>query len=188
MDMTTDVLYTAEEYLELERNSTHDKHELWEGKLYFMPGVSENHAALVSAFIFHLMLLLRGQCRIYADIRVNIHGTQNYFYPDVVVIKGERQFADDYIDNLTNPTIVIEVLSQSTESVDRGRKWENYQRIPSLQEYLLVSQDKVKVEQYTRQTDDSWLYTVHQGADATFTLPSVGATLRLAELYEEVEL
>ena len=105
------------------------------------------------------------------------------------MVCGAAQFADDAFDVLLDPTVVVEVLSPSTESYDRGRKFEHYMRLASLREYVLIAQDRMRVERFTRSADGTeWVLSVAQGAEATVELPSIGCVLRVGDLYERVEL
>jgi Uma2 family endonuclease len=113
--------------------------------------------------------------------------SRKFFYPDVVVVCGELQFHDERKDIITNPDLVIEVLSPSTEAFDRGAKFEAYRTVQSLKEYVLVSQDKPLVEQYVRNGDGSWKFTEAVGLESSLTLPSVGCTLNLSAVYKRVD-
>lgn len=111
-----------------------------------------------------------------------------YTYPDVSAVCGERSFADDHNDTLLNPSLLVEVLSPSTEAYDRGKKFEHYKQIASLREYLLVTSDRVHADLYTRQTDGRWMLTSADSLEDSLTLESIDARVRLADLYEKVEL
>ena len=121
-----------------------------------------------------------------ADMRLRIAALGKYFYPDVTVVCGEPRFADDYVDNLLNPTVVIEVLSPSTEAHDRGEKFESYRTVESLREYLLIAQDRYHLDHFVRQDDGSWLLNDASGLESVIHLPSIGCELPLAEVYEKV--
>jgi Uma2 family endonuclease len=180
---------TAEEYLAWERTSA-TKHEYFSGEIIDFAGTSLDHAAIVRNLIVALTLQLRqGPCRTFStDVRLRIgHGTA-YVYPDVMIICGEPAVADDQQDTALNPAVIIEVLSPSTEMVDRAKKFAHYTALPTLQEYVLVTQDTAQIEQYVRQADGKWLYSKTRGLDAVVTLASVNADLRLADVYENVEL
>jgi Uma2 family endonuclease len=110
-----------------------------------------------------------------------------YLYPDLVVICDERQLDDDKADTLLNPTVIIEVLSPSTEAIDQLSKRHHYLTLESLRAYLLVSQDRAFIEQYTRRADGSWTYIQTEGAEAAITLTPLNCTLRLADIYADVE-
>lgn len=108
-------------------------------------------------------------------------------YPDCLIVCSQPEFVDSHKDTLTNPTVIFEVLSPSTESFDRGGKFGNYQSLPSLKEYVLVSQDRLRIEHFVRQPQaDQWLLTVIEGIDADLVLPSIEIRLSLAEIYAKV--
>ena len=126
-------------------------------------------------------------CELYpVDMRVRIPATGLYTYPDVVVVCGEPQFEDDHVDTLLNPIVLIEVLSPSTERSDRGEKFTRYRMLESLQEYVLVSQDKPQVECFFRQPDGGWLLMPYSGLDAVAKLRSLDVELPLSEIYAGV--
>ena len=109
-----------------------------------------------------------------------------YTYPDVSVVCGEPRFADGEFDNLLNPTLIVEVLSDSTEDYDRGTKFKHYMGIGSLQEYVLIAQDEVRVDHYTRQSEGDWWISISTTLEAVVQLPSIGCTLSLSDVYNKV--
>jgi Uma2 family endonuclease len=110
-----------------------------------------------------------------------------YTYPDIVVVCNRPQLADNQFDTLLNPTILIEVLSPSTEAYDRGKKFGHYRTLDSLQEYLLIAHDAPLIEHFVRQDDGTWRFAAASGLEASIALPSVGCTLELADIYSLVE-
>jgi Uma2 family endonuclease len=180
--------YTPDQYLDMERAADH-KSEYSDGEIFAMAGASEEHNLVGVNLVREISTQLRGTlCRTYAnDMRVKVEATGLFTYPDVVIVCGERRFADDHLDTLTNPTVVIEVLSPTTEGYDRGRKFANYRRIPSLQAYVLVSQDQALVECYERQENGQWALTEARGLDASLALPAVTCTLALADVYADID-
>jgi Uma2 family endonuclease len=120
-------------------------------------------------------------------MRVRVSATGLYTYPDVVVVCGKPQFAEDEMDNLVNPTVLVEVLSPSTEAYDRGRKFEHYRKIESLRQYLLVASDRVSVELFTRQASGQWLLSSAAGLEEEMDLESIECRLRVADIYDKVE-
>ncbi len=110
-----------------------------------------------------------------------------YTYPDVVVVCGKPQLEGDERDILLNPIVIVEVLSPSTESYDRGTKFEHYRTIDTLSDYLLVAQDKIHIEHYVRQSDRSWLFSEYKSAEEKIQIASIGCELSVAEVYEKVE-
>jgi Uma2 family endonuclease len=153
-----------------------------------MSGSSLPHSHIVGALheIMGPKLRARGWSGVSHDLRVHVQSQDCYFYPDFVIFYGPPQMLPGPTDTLLNPSVLIEILSPSTEGYDRGEKFFHYQQIPSLQQYVLVSQDRPLVEIYTRQTDGSWRYEAFSGLAATATLASVEATVPLAELYRDV--
>lgn len=178
---------TSEEYLDLERKAEF-RSEYHDGKIYAMSGGSRRHERITAQLSMLVGQHLRGgECEWFvANMRVLVEASGLYTYPDLTVVCGEQQFVDLHIDTLTNPTLLIEVLSPSTEAYDRGRKAAMYRKIPSLQELLLISQESYEVELYRRAPDGTWSLLEAEGLEATIRLASIGYTLRLSELYERV--
>jgi Uma2 family endonuclease len=177
---------TPEQYLERERRAEF-RSEYRGGEIVAMSGASEAHNQINANLGGLLYNALRGTgCRHYQnDMRVAIRRGTRFVYPDTLLACGERHFTDDVPDTLTNPTLIIEVLSESTEAYDRGDKFLWYQQIESLREYVLVAQAPYTVERFVRE-GDHWRYVAVHGPEATMTLESVGVTLRLSEIYEGV--
>lgn len=180
---------TPEEYLAIERKAE-SKSEYINGEIVAMTGASRQHNLIVVNIAGELRQQLRGRpCEIYSnDMRVRIPSTRLYTYPDLVVVCGEPQFEDDYLDTLLNPTLIIEVLSESTEGYDRGKKFGFYRTIPSLAEYLLIAQDEQRVEQYAKQPDGRWLLSEYRSTDDVAELASIQCQLALTEVYDKVVL
>ena len=178
---------TEEEYLAFERASE-TRHEFLDGRVYAMTGASIRHGRIVGNTFSSVHTRLRGgPCEaITNDLRVRVSASRLNTYPDIVIICGEPQLTDDHLDTLLNPTILIEVLSPSTEAYDRGAKWVHYQQIESLQEYVLIAQDSPRVDHYVRQGDGSWRYSATIGLEPAVDLPSIGYSLQLADIYENV--
>jgi Uma2 family endonuclease len=179
--------YTPQEYLALERASPL-KREYYSGSILAMAGASREHNLIALNLGGELRAQLRDRpCETYvSDMRVLAARTGLYTYPDVVIVCGERQFEDAEADTLLNPTVLFEVLSPSTEAYDRGKKSAHYRRIVSLREYVLVAQDEVRVERYTRQGDE-WLLTELTNRDESLRLASLDCTIALREIYARVE-
>jgi len=178
---------TPEEYLAFERASP-TKHEYFAGEVFAMSGASRAHNLIAGNVFAGLHGQLRGHpCEAYmGDMRVQVSETGLYTYPDVVVVCGEPQFEDAEVDTLLNPLLIVEVLSASTEAYDRGDKFEQYRLLPSLREYVLVSQDRPRVERFTRQEGETWLLQATAGLQATVTLSAIDCELPLSEIYERV--
>ena len=179
-------LYTPEEYIFLERKATL-KSEYLSGEMFAMSGASLAHTFITLDIATELNIQLRGQeCEVVTnDMRVKTTPIVSYFYPDIVVFCGEPEFEDDAFDTLLNPIIIIEVLSPSTEAYDRKEKFEYYQQILTLKEYILVSQDKVHLEHYRKQ-DRGWTMQVLDALQDSLTLSSIGCKLALRDIYLRV--
>jgi Uma2 family endonuclease len=179
---------TPAEYLALERRAE-TRSEYHDGQIVAMAGASREHNAIVFDTVAVISLQLRGRpCEGYAnDMRVWIPAHRVYVYPDIVIVCGEPEFEDAEVDTLLNPTVIIEILSSSTERYDRGRKFAQYRTLPSLREYLLIAQDEYRIDYYRREGDGNWFIGEAQGRDATLTL-AIGCTLALADIYERITL
>jgi Uma2 family endonuclease len=178
---------SPEEYLALERKAER-KSQYLNGEILAMAGASREHNLVVGNLVGELgNQLRRGPCEVYpSDMRVRVSATGLYTYPDLSVVCGAPEMEDEHLDTLLNPTLLIEVLSRSTENDDRGWRSEHYRRIPSLQEYLLVAQGEARAERYRRQGDREWLLTEVVGLDESVELTSVGCRLALVDVYERV--
>jgi Uma2 family endonuclease len=175
--------YTVQEYLQLEE-STREKHELFQGEIFAMGGASEAHNLIVGNVLAELRQKLRSKpCRVYpSDLRVKVDRSGLYTYPDVVVVCGQPRFEQPG-ESLLNPTLLVEVLSDSSEAYDRGKKSEQYRTLASLTDYLLIAQDRVLVEHYSRQPEDRWLLHAASRLDDSIAIASLDCTLPLAEVY-----
>ncbi len=191
MSSVTKSYYTPEQYLELEREAAY-KSEYVDGQIYAMSGASRAHnritlnigGAMNSQFG-------DGPCEAFAtDMRVKVSSTGIYTYPDIVAVCGEPHFEDAEVDTLTNPTVVIEVLSPSTEAYDRGAKFANYRESEGLTDYVLVSKDRVMVEHFSRGRDgsDEWVLKPISDLTGNLRLASVGCELPLTVIYRRVIL
>ena len=178
---------TPDEYLAIER-AAEFKSEFYNGEMFMMSGASLEHNFIVANLIITLGQQLRGQrCSVLSnDMRVHIPATGLFTYPDVVVVCDEPKLRDEHFDTLLNPTLLIEVLSPSTENYDRGKKFEDYRSLESLQEYLLVAQDECKLTHYTRQADGSWLLRDYRAMETQIELASIACRLSLADVYDKV--
>lgn len=182
----TAAYYTAAEYLALERRATY-KSEYVNGHIIAMSGASRRHNLIAANISRELSSQLRGRpCESYiSDMRVRVSETGLYTYPDVVAVCGDIRFADEQTDTLLNPAVIVEVLSASTEAYDRGDKFAHYRRLASLHDYVLVSQDAVRVEHYVRQ-GEKWLLSEANLPTDTVSLASIQCTLVLEDIYDKV--
>lgn len=179
---------TPEEYLAWEREAE-VKSEFHDGEVFAMSGGSDAHSILAFNFGGELYARKRRNCPVYNfDMKVWINDHRRFLYPDLSGLCGQAQFRDPKRDVLLNPTFVVEVLSPSTEAYDRGRKMRFYFSLPSLQEYILVAQDEVRVEKFSRLPDGNWKMEAFVGMDAILPLTSLQIELPLKAFYEGVEL
>jgi Uma2 family endonuclease len=181
--------YTPEEYLELERKAE-TRHEYNDGEIFAMAGGSKRHNG-ISANLIRLLgnQLLERDCSVYgSDMRVKITSTGKYTYPDVVAVCGEEIFEneDENDDTLLNPVRIIEVLSKSTEACDRGAKFEYYQTIESFCEYVLITKEPFRVEQFVRKDTNVWMYFEFRRPDDTVKLNSINCELLIKDIYHKI--
>jgi Uma2 family endonuclease len=178
---------SPEEYLRLERQSEY-KSEYVNGEIFAMTGASRKHNLVAGNIFRELSQQLRSrQGEAYVgDMRVKVTATGLYTYPDVVVVCGEPKFEDKYVDTLLNPTLLVEVLSQSTERYDRIAKSSYYRTLDSLSEHLLVAQDEVRLEQYVKQTDGRWVLFEYSALENVVELSSISCSLALRDVYDKV--
>jgi Uma2 family endonuclease len=155
-----------------------------------MSGASREHNLIAGNIVAELNQQLRGKpCEVYpSDMRVKVRATGLYTYPDVIAICGEPKFEDDYVDTLLNPTLLVEVLSPSTERYDRIAKTSYYRTLDSLAEHLLVAQDEVRLEQYVRQPNGQWLLFEYTSLDGVAELQSINCSLALRDIYDKVSM
>lgn len=188
MSRSAEQFISPADYLALERQAE-TKSEYLNGCIYAMAGASRNHNRITVNLARRLGNQLSGKpCEPFVnDMRVKVSPTGLYTYPDVVVACGEPRFEDQHLDTLLNPTAIIEVLSDSTEAYDRGDKFAHYRALESLSDYLLVAQNKPRIERYSRQPDGRWIYSVADGPDARMEIAAIGCALHLAEVYDRVE-
>jgi Uma2 family endonuclease len=179
--------YTPEEYLALERKAKY-KSEYSNGFITAMSGASREHNLIAGNIHAVVWIQLADRpCEVYqGDMRVRTSPTGLYTYPDVVAFCGEPQFLDEEVDTLLNPTLIVEVLSPSTREYDRGDKFEQYQTIESLREYVLVSQDEVLVEHFVRQGQE-WVRSEIRDMTETLVLESIGCAVPLRQIYQKVK-
>ncbi|MFP4307175.1 MAG: Uma2 family endonuclease [Desulfococcaceae bacterium] len=181
---------TPAEYLEFERTSE-TKHEYFDGEVFAMAGAKPNHNLINANLISELrnrMVADESTCRVYpSDQRIKIEAIEKYTYPDISIACENIEFEDDSIPSLLNPVVIIEILSESTEAYDRGKKFTHYRLIPSLREYLLVSQDHCQVETYMRSEVGRWIYSSSESLENKIKIESIDCDLSLSEIYRWIE-
>ncbi|HAX77774.1 MAG TPA: hypothetical protein DCY88_18530 [Cyanobacteria bacterium UBA11372] len=180
--------YSPEEYLELEAAAEY-KNEYYDGQIIAMPGGTPNHNKIALNLSTALNFAFKGQqYQVFmSDLRLWIPQTRLYTYPDVMVVAGELEYAEGRKDTITNPVAIAEVLSDSTEDYDRGKKFKLYRSIPSLREYIIIAQSEMQVEQFSKTDDNKWILSEYEGENAILTLTSVPFQIALFGIYDKVE-
>ena len=180
-------LFTPEQYLVQERAAAF-KSEFLRGEVFAMAGGSPNHSLIAANFAGEARQSLKDKpCKVFtSDLRVKVNSSGLYTYPDASIVCSELQFDDSQKDTLTNPTVLVEVLSEATEKYDRGAKSGHYRQIAALQEIVLISQDEPLVERFTRQANGGWLLIESPELSDEVHLESVGISITLSELYRGV--
>jgi Uma2 family endonuclease len=179
---------TPAEYLVRER-AAEFKSEYYRGEMFAMAGASKEHVSVAVNLIAELQNRLKGTaCRTVAnDQRVKVSPTGLYTYPDLAIVCGKAEYDPLDKDTLLNPVAIIEILSPSTETYDRGAKFRQYQKLPSVQEYILVSQSEPVCERFVRQPDESWNLTIVTGLAGELAFTTVPVRIPLADIYYGVE-
>ena len=181
--------FTAEEYLALERSALETKCEFVDGQIYAMVGATREHNLIGVNIAAELRSQLKSRpCEAYAnDMRVKAAEAKGYHYPDLAVVCGKPEFEDSHGDTLLNPTVLVEILSSSTEAYDRGGKFAAYRKIPSLREYLLVSQDQPLIERYAKQ-GEAWVLTETEGLEGVVKVDAIDCILAMREVYDKLQI
>lgn len=179
---------TEAEYLEIER-AAEFKSEFFGGEMFAMSGGTRWHSLITANAIRALGNKLAGsKCIVFdSNLRVKVEATGLYTYPDVIISCDNPRFVDYEMDTLLNPTLLVEVLSESTETYDRIGKFENYRQIPSLREYVLIHQDEPRAEQYVRTENNDWLFRDTAGLENLLQISSLNISIPLAEIFARVE-
>jgi Uma2 family endonuclease len=183
-----DPQYTPEEYLASEEQAQ-GKSEYVQGRIYALAGGSVNHNRITSSVNAQLHLALQNMpCEAFSsDMRLLVTENGLYTYPDAMIVCGGPEFPPDRNDTVTNPSVIVEVLSPSTQDYDRGQKFESYRSIPTLRDYILIHQDRVYIEHYQRLEAGRWLLTELNDVDSTLVLDSLGVSLSLHRNYQRVD-
>lgn len=180
--------YSLQEYFEIERNSE-EKFEYWDGNIWSTAGASPAHERVVSNMIFHLRTILDRKCSVFgSNLKIKVPVYPPYRYPDLSVYCGEGIYEMmDGLEVLTNPQMLVEVLSPSTEAFDRGDKFGYYKSIPGFTEYLLIAVNRPNVTQFIKQNENEWLQREADGLDGKLFLPAFDIEILLSEVYLDVE-
>ncbi len=176
-----------DEYLALEETAEY-RSEYVSGEIFAMAGGSLNHVQITSNVSRYIGNRISDDCRaLTSDMKVYVAAADRFYYPDVTVLRGAPVFYDDRSDTLTNPVLIVEVLSDSTEARDRGEKMPAYRTLESLREYVLASQTRPVVEQYAKNAAGEWIHRATIGVKSSVRLESVGVELGLGEIYQRIE-
>lgn len=181
--------YSEDEYLELEREADY-KSEYYRGEIFAMAGAGHNHNRIVENLSIEIGSFFKGKsCRTYSsDQRIHIPANGLYTYPDLLIVCGKNEYLDNKRDTITNPLVIIEVLSESTSAYDRGEKFHYCRSIPSLREYVIIDSLSVAAEVFRKNEEDTWfLASEAYSVQETIELGSVDLTLSLADIYAETE-
>ncbi|KQS33429.1 Uma2 family endonuclease [Dyadobacter sp. Leaf189] len=182
-------MYSAEEYLELERAADY-KSEYYRGEIFAMAGAGRNHNRIKENLSIEIGSFLKGKsCQSFSsDMRVHIPESTLYTYPDLLILCGKAEFLDRHTDTLLNPSVIIEVLSPSTESYDRGKKFRFYRGIDSLVEYILIDSTELSAEVHRKETGDVWvLSSAAYDLESSIEISQVGLTLKMSDIYSQTE-
>jgi Uma2 family endonuclease len=180
--------YTPEEYLELEEQAEY-KHEYRDGIIVPMTGGTTNHNEIASNFCTYLKVALKGQnYRVFiGDIRLWIPRPRQYTYPDLMVVEGKPIYEGKGTTTITNPLLIAEVLSKSTQDYDRGTKFTYYRSIPQFREYVLIDQYRFAIERFAKNKEGQWVLTEYESEDVILSLETLNFQIPLKELYENVD-
>ncbi len=184
---TKEKVYSPEEYLEIETVAEH-KSEYRDGQIIHIAGGTPNHNRIAGNFYAALNFALKGQKYdvFIGDMRLWIPQIR-YTYPDVMVVSGQLQFAEGRRDTITNPLMIAEVLSESTQNYDRGEKFRLYRNIPTLQEYILIEQSEIHIEQFSKTDNNKWIFSEFDNQNALLPLSSIEFQISLLNIYDKVE-
>jgi Uma2 family endonuclease len=180
--------FTPIEYLDMER-AAENKSEYLDGQIYAMAGASPTHNTIAMNLAGDVVTQLRGrECQAFgSDLKVRIPSECLFTYPDLIIVCGEPRYHDEIGDVLLNPTVLVEILSPSTEAYDRGAKFDRYEQIETFTDYLLISQSEPRIEHWTRVGGGKWIRSVSKELDSEIEITSVGCTLKLRDVYDRVK-
>jgi len=179
---------TLDEYFAMEEAAV-EKHEYYQGEVFAMAGASQNHHRISLDLGTRVNLALSDTpCEAYAEMRLWIKAKNLLAYPDLMIVCGKAEFYEGRDDTLTNPLVIFEVLSESTKDYDRGEKFEFYCSIPAFQEYILIDQHRIHVEQMYRETPNKWIVTKYNQITDILKLAKVDAQIALRDIYRRVQM
>lgn len=180
---------SPEAYLAME-GASQEKHEYFKGEVFAMSGASPQHNDIAYNINRVVAPFLHGKgCKLYgSDFQIHIPENTLFTYPDFTIVCGKAETTDVYTDNLTNPIVIIEILSKSTKDYDRGTKFNFYRAIKTLKEYVLIDLTSISVELFTKQKDDKWILSEYKQLTDSFVISTIGLTLQLKDVYEDVSI
>ncbi len=187
MGLPESIFIPEDQYLATERVAV-EKHEYYQGQVYAMSGTSLAHNIIFKNLFIDIGSKLKGKkCQPFgSDLRIHIPENSLYTYPDISIICGTPSTTDETFDTVTNPSVIIEILSPSTRNYDKGGKFTLYRDIKSLKEYILIDSEAIHVEKFVRNFDDSWHFTEYKSVDESFLIETIQETLHLINIYEDV--
>ncbi|UHD14360.1 Uma2 family endonuclease [Thiocapsa bogorovii] len=190
MSIQPKTIYSFDDYLVAERECRDQRHEYLDGEVFAMTGASWEHNVITANLVGELHARLKAHpCRVLSnDLRIYAVVANAVTYPDAAVICGAPEFYDQRRDTVTNPTLLIEVLSRSTEGYDRGGKFTCYRTLPSLRQYVLAAQNRQAVDVLTRETDQRWVLTLYDTVDQVVVLDAIDCAVPMREIYAGIEL
>ncbi len=186
----TEILYVSEkDYLDKERLAV-EKHEYFKGEIFAMSGASIAHNKIAINSISDIFIKLKGKkCQPFgSDLRIHIPKNTLFTYPDISIVCDEIETTDDKFDTITNPSVLIEILSPSARNYDKGEKFTLYREIDSLQEYILIDSERIMVEKFIRNSDNSWQLTEYRTIEQSFSIATVGIEMFLLDIYDGVKI
>jgi Uma2 family endonuclease len=185
-----EILYINDkDYLDAERLAL-EKHEYYKGEIFAMSGASIAHNKIFSNSFISIGAQLKGKkCQPFgSDLRIHIPKNTLFTYPDISIVCGETETTDDKFDTITNPSVIIEILSPTTRNYDKGEKFTLYREIDSLQEYILIDSERIMVEKFIRNPDNSWQLTEYKTIEQSFSIATAGIEMKLIDIYEGVKI
>ena len=182
------IYLSQSDYLEFERNAD-TKHEYFQGEIFDMSGASLKHNIISTNTTITLGNSLKGKkCRPFgSDLRIHIPLNTLFTYPDITVICDEIQTTDDKFDTITNPTVIIEILSASTRNYDLGKKFMLYRQIKSLKHYIMIDSEEVRVMMYSKNNDETWIFKEYTHVDHQLHIKAIATTLKIEDIYDTID-
>lgn len=189
MGLPETVYISEKDYLDTERLAL-GKQEYYKGEIFAMGGASISHNKIAINCTTDISNKLKGKkCQPFgSDLRIHIPKNTLFTYPDISIICGKIETTDDIFDTVTNPSVIIEILSPSTRNYDKGEKFTLYREIDSLQEYILIDSERIMVEKFIRNADNSWQLTEYKSIEQSFSITTVSIEMKLTDIYEGLEI